>query len=49
MPAISFKNGTMLPLGTFNLNRFQISDAGCAESIDAICTATGLQKCNDLS
>jgi hypothetical protein len=30
MPAISFKNGTMLPLGTFNLNRFQISDAGCA-------------------
>jgi hypothetical protein len=30
MPAISFKNCTMLPLGTFNLNRFQISDAGCA-------------------
>ena len=48
MPAISLKNGTMLPLGTFNLNRFQISDAGCAESLDAICTATGLQKCNDL-
>src|ERR1700687_67679 len=48
MPAISLKNGTMLPLGTFNLNRFQISDSGCAKSIDAICTATGLQKCNDL-
>jgi hypothetical protein len=44
MPAISLKNGTILPLGTFNLNRFQISDSGCAKSIDAICTATGLQK-----
>lgn len=48
MPAISLKNGTMLPLGTFNLNRFKISDSGCAKSIDAICTATGLQKYDDL-
>ena len=28
MPVISLKNGTMLPLGTFTLNRFQISDSG---------------------
>jgi hypothetical protein len=49
MPAISLKNGTMLPLGTFNLNRFQISDSGCAKSIDAICTATGLQKYDNLT
>ena len=48
MPAISLKNGTMLPRGTFNLNRFQISDSGCAKSIDAICTATGLQKYDNL-
>jgi hypothetical protein len=48
MPAISLKNGTMLPLGTFNLSRFQISDSGCAKSIDAICTATGLQKYDSL-
>jgi hypothetical protein len=48
MPVISLKNGTMLPLGTLNLNRFHVSDSGCAKSIDAICTATGLQNCNDL-
>lgn len=48
MPVIALKNGTMLPLGTFNFNRFHVSDSGCAKSIDAICTATGLQKCNDL-
>ena len=48
MPAISLKNGTMLPLGTYNLNRFQISDSGCAKSIDAICTTTGLQKYDNL-
>jgi hypothetical protein len=44
VPAILLKNGTILPLGTFNLNRFQISDPGCSKSIDAICTASGLQK-----
>jgi hypothetical protein len=48
MPVIALKNGTMLPLGTFNLNRFHVSDSGCAKSIDTICTATGLQKCDDL-
>jgi hypothetical protein len=48
MPAISLKNGTMLPLGTFSLSRFQISDSGCAKFIDAICTATGLQKYDSL-
>ncbi len=48
MPVIALKNGTMLPLGTFNLNRFHVSDSDCAKSIDAICTATGLQKCDDL-
>jgi hypothetical protein len=48
MPAISLKDGTMLPLGTINLNRFHVSDSSCAESIDAICTATGLQKYDNL-
>ena len=48
MPVIALKNGTMLPLGTFNLNRFHVSDSSCAESIDAICTATGLQKYDNL-
>jgi hypothetical protein len=48
MPVIALMNGTILPLGTFNLSRFHVSDSGCAKSIDAICTATGLQKCDDL-
>jgi hypothetical protein len=48
MPVIALKNGTMLPLGTSNLNRFHVSDSGCAESIDAICTATSLQRCDGL-
>jgi hypothetical protein len=48
MPAISLKNGTMLPFGPFNLDRFQISDSGCAKSIDTICAATGLRKYDDL-
>ncbi len=44
MPTISLKNGTMLPLGVFNLDRFHVSDSGCTEIIDVICTATGLRK-----
>ena len=48
MPAISLKDGTMLPLGTFNLTRFYVNDSGCAKSIDTICSATGLQKYDNL-
>ncbi len=48
MPVIALKNGTILPLGTFNLNRFHVSDSGCAKSIDVICAAAGLQKYDDL-
>jgi len=48
MPVISLKNGTILPFGLFNLDRFQISDSGCAKSIDTICGVTGLRKFDDL-
>jgi len=44
IPAISLKNGTMLPLGASNLDRFHVSESDCAEIIDVICTATGLRK-----
>jgi hypothetical protein len=46
MPVISLKNGTMLPLCTLSFVRSEVSDSGCAKSIDAICAATGLQKCD---
>jgi len=49
MPVILLKNGAILPLGVFNLNRFYVDDLGCAKILDEISAATGLQKYNKMT
>jgi hypothetical protein len=48
MPVILLKDGTVLPFGVFNLNRFYVDDAACAKALDDISMATGLQQYNTL-
>jgi hypothetical protein len=48
MPVILLKDGTVLPFGVFNLNRFYVDDAACAKVLDDISMATGLQQYNNL-
>jgi hypothetical protein len=46
MPVIALEGGKMLPLGTLSIRRSEVDDTDHAKSIDAICAATGLPRCD---
>jgi len=46
MPVIVLEGGKTLPLGTFSIRRSEADDTDYAKSINTICAATGLSKCD---